>query len=58
MWVVISGDVGLGKWEDMEDMLEEREHQKERKGFVKGGLGLNEKKFDDEMVNAVISWDR
>ena len=39
----------------MEDMLEEREHQKERKGFVKGGLGLNEKKFDDEMVNAVIS---
>ena len=55
--VVISGDVGLGKWEEMILMLEERERQKERKGFVKGGCGVNEKNVDDDIVNADIGWE-
>ena len=55
--VVISGDVGLGKWEEMMFTLEERERQKERKGFVKGGCGVNEKIVDDDIVNADIGWE-
>jgi hypothetical protein len=35
-------------------MLEERERQKERKEFVKGGCGVNEKNVDDDIVNADI----